>query len=259
MALLLGKVIIRADIRLITGTRIGGSQGGLKIGGLDLAVITDPLGRPYLPGSSIKGKLRSLTERALGVAIGKGSHCCEKKEDYQKCVVCRIYGTTESFEPEVSTLTRLLVRDVALDTSSITSEMRANLELEYSEVKVETAIDRLTGTAKGGSLRQVERVPAGAIFRPAEFIFNIFEESDKDLLGHLFAAMALLEHDYLGGMGSRGYGRVAIENISVWWNPVESYRSGDYELKSERQINDDKTTTPAALVKNFEALKQKMN
>uniref|UniRef100_A0A7C4GGJ6 CRISPR system Cms endoribonuclease Csm3 n=1 Tax=candidate division WOR-3 bacterium TaxID=2052148 RepID=A0A7C4GGJ6_UNCW3 len=257
MAFLLGKVIVSGRIRLVSGTRVGGSQGGLKIGGVDLNVITDPQGRPYLPGSSLKGKLRSLTERVLEASVSdRGMHTCGKKDEYAKCDVCRTYGTLKSFEG-VPTLTRLVARDVFLDESSITEEMRANMDMEFTEVKFETAIDRVSGTALKRSLRQVERVPAGAVFRPAEFVFNVYEENDKGLLRCLFVAMELLEDDYLGGMGSRGYGKVKFEDISVWWNRATDYQDGKVALSECRRINGE-MKTPTALVQGFDTLKAKL-
>jgi CRISPR-associated protein Csm3 len=257
MSTLLGKAIVRTDLRLVTGTRVGGSQGGLKIGGVDLNVISDPLGRPYIPGSSVKGKLRSLAERALRAPIGdRGTHSCRQAEDYGKCVICRTYGTLQSFDG-VATLTRLVVRDAFLDDSSITEEMRASMDMEFTEVKFETAIDRTSGTALKGSLRQIERVPAGAVFRPCEFVFNVFEESDKGLLKHVFVAMELLEDDYLGGMGSRGYGKVKLDNIGVWWNKAADYESGNVALSDDRRINGE-MKTPSALVQGFDTLEAKL-
>lgn len=257
MAILFGKTIIRSDIRLVTGTRIGGSQGGMKIGGVDLNVISDPLGRPYLPGSSVKGKLRTLLERNQQVDVRSGSHSCKTPEDYAQCAVCRIFGTLQGFEG-VPTLTRLTTRDTFLDEASITGDMQDNIDLKYSEVKYETAIDRVAGTALRGSLRQVERVPAGAVFRPCELVFNVFEEPDKDLLRHLFVAMELLEDDYLGGMGSRGYGKVKFENISVWWNSAADYEAGKVVLKDKEPVNAD-LDSPAKLVAGFERLKSRLS
>jgi CRISPR-associated protein Csm3 len=139
--------------------------------------------------------------------------------------------------------------------------MKENLELKWTEVKFETAINRITGTALGGSLRQAERVPAGAKFKDKDegglIIFNVFDESDKDLIKKVFVAMELLEHDYLGGMGSRGYGRISFSNVEVYWNKREDYEKGTIDIKSERKINDG-WDTPSKLVANFGALKSKL-
>ncbi|MGB9863623.1 MAG: type III-A CRISPR-associated RAMP protein Csm3 [Candidatus Saccharicenans sp.] len=265
---LIGKAIIRGQIRVKTGMRIGGASSGLKIGGLDLNVITDPEGKPYIPGSSLKGKLRSLIEKKEAANNPNfwnrdkdnnftGQHKCESDDAYKKCPVCKIWGIAVSNKITVPTPTRLIVCDAYLDEESI-KPLRDNLELDYTEVKFETAINRLTGTALHGSLRQVERVPAGARFKDVELIFSVYENEDKELLKHVFVALELLEHDYLGGMGSRGYGRVAFEDIKVFWNRREDYENGQVELTPERIINKEIGSTAAELVKNFDRLKEKL-
>jgi len=269
---LIGKVIIKGQIEVKTGMRIGGATGGLKIGGLDLNVITDPEGKPYIPGSSLKGKLRSLLEKKEAAnrpdfwnvkdSNGKLSgHQCKNDQQYINCSVCRVWGVAISDKDvniTVPTPTRLLVSDSYLDEKSITQEMKDNLELEYTEVKFETAINRLTGTALSRSLRQIERVPAGARFKDVELIYNVFDEQDKEYLKHVFVALELLEHDYLGGMGSRGYGRVAFNNIEVFWNKREDYENGKIALIPERAINKDLGTTPAEIVQKYEELKKRL-
>jgi CRISPR-associated protein Csm3 len=267
----LGKVIIRGNIEVKTGMRIGGSTGGLKIGGVDLNVITDPEGKPYIPGSSLKGKMRSLIEKTEASKRpnfwnkdkdrdGKiDSHECDKDDDYNQCAVCKIWGILGGASFTIPTLTRLVVCDTHLDESSISEEMKENLELKWTEVKFETAINRITGTALGGSLRQAERVPAGAKFKDEGglIIFNVFDESDKELLKKVFVAMELLEHDYLGGMGSRGYGRISFQNVEVYWNKRDDYENGSIDLDPRRKINDT-WDTPSKLVANFESLKRKL-
>lgn len=265
---LLGKIIIGADIEVLTGMRIGGSKSGLKIGGIDLNVITDPWGKPYIPGSSLKGKLRSLAEKKVAATNPSfwnlrtkaqlSGHRCENETQYLSCPVCKIWGIAGDKEMNIPTLTRLYVSDCYLDESSITNEMKSNLELEYTEAKYETAIDRIKGTALHGSLREIERVPAGARFKDAELIYNVFEEEDKKLLKHVFEAIELLEHDYLGGMGSRGYGRVRFSNIRVFWNRKEDYENGNVALHPERILNRDLGTTAQEIVKNFDKLLQKL-
>ncbi|MCX7705309.1 MAG: type III-A CRISPR-associated RAMP protein Csm3, partial [bacterium] len=211
---LIGKVVVKGSIHVITGLRIGGPTTGVKIGGIDQPVISDPWGRPYIPGSSLKGKLRSLMEKKEHVTLDtRGNHVCQSVDDYNKCVICKIWGIMGDKIKEAPTLTRIIFRDTYLDEKSITQEMRRNLELQWTEIKMETAINRLTGTALSGSLRQIERIPAGAKFRPFEIIYSCYEETDKKILSKVFEAMELLEHDYLGGMGSRGYGKVKFEEI----------------------------------------------
>lgn len=257
MSYLIGKVIIKSTIDVKTGMRIGGASSGIKIGGVDLNVITSPKGRPYIPGSSLRGKLRTLLERKEKVQWNdKGIHQCDNGEDYKKCPICRIFGLISDTKFETPTLTRLIVRDVYLDEKSITPEMRKNLELEWTEVKFETAINRIIGTALDGSLRQSERVPAGAKFTDCELIFNIFEETDKDLLKKLFEALDMLKDDYLGGMGSRGYGKVEFNNIEIYWNKIHDYETGKTTLSADRKING-AFITPEKIVEQFETIKSK--
>ncbi len=260
---IIGKVVITADIKTLTGLRIGGSSEGLKIGGVDARVIRDPWDRPYIPGSSIKGKLRNLLERKLNVPIEKGEtqvneHRCQRLEDYKICPVCKIFGLTLKKPFEETILTRLVVRDTYLDENSVRT--LPAVEPTLTEIKTEIMVDRRTGTTGGkgaGGLRQIERVPAGAVFTPAEFIFNVYEEDDKDLLKHLFEAMALLEDDYLGGMGSRGYGKVKLENIKIWWNKAEDYEKGNLDLNENRRINNN-WNTPQLLIQNFDEFKNRL-
>ncbi|MDR3569706.1 MAG: type III-A CRISPR-associated RAMP protein Csm3 [Syntrophobacteraceae bacterium] len=256
MGRLLGKVIVTGNVKALTGMRIGGSSGGLKIGGVDLNVITDPFGTPYIPGSSLKGKTRSIMERYHSRTLHGGVHLCRTDSEYNECPVCRVWGTMAGAQAmTASTITRLLVSDVFLDKESINQEMRDNLELRWTEVKFETAINRVTGTALKGSLRQIERVPAGAVFKDMHMIFNVFEDKDKDLLKELFIALELLEHDYLGGMGSRGYGRVGFEDMRVFWNSRRAYETGDIALEPSRAVNGE-AATPPRLVQDFETIKK---
>jgi len=151
--------------------------------------------------------------------------------------------------------TRMLVRDISLDEESIKN---FKLDLQYTEIKVENVINRKKGSAE--SPRQIERVPAGAKFgstngKPMEMIiYTVYENDDIDLFKYVFEAMELLEHDYLGGMGSRGYGKVEFKNISIYWNKKEDYESGKL---NQNKINDD-YDTPSKIVENFEKIKEKI-
>ena len=219
-----GRVILKGEIHVLTGLHIGGSPGALEIGGLDLPVIRDARGFPYIPGSSLKGKMRSLWEKWNNAPqnwpIGKGVkiHVCEKADAYQQCEVCPIYGVPGQLE--ASAPTRLTARDVPLDPASLEG---ATTDLPYTEVKWEAAIDRVTSAA---TPRQIERVPAGAVFRqpkadgkeagPIEFlVFSFYEPEDVDRFGDVLTALQLVEDDYLGGQGSRGSGKVAFRHLQL--------------------------------------------
>jgi len=216
---LFGRVIITAELEAVTGLHIGGSSAGLEIGGVDKAVIRNPLNnQPYIPGSSLRGKMRSQTEKMLGLAQNKKIaivriHSCEKAEEYNKnggCPVCHVFGVPA--EIGYSGPTRLIVRDVALSQKSVDELEKANTDLRYAELKTEVAIDRVTSAA---TPRSLERVPAGAVFGPAELVFGIYEKADYGRLKVVVQAMQLVEDDYLGGSGSRGSGKVLFNNIKV--------------------------------------------
>lgn len=221
---LLAKVFIRADIRAVTGLRIGGSGGVFTIGGVDNAAISNPLTRePYIPGSSLRGKMRSLVERAEGRVTGQDIgrdvtiHACKNEADYRQCPVCNIFGVAaESWNYP----TRLIVRDVFLMPMSKKELEKANTALEFTEVKTEVAIDRVTSQA---TPRQIERVPAGAIFGPMELVFNLYAKDDALWLPTVFDSLALLEDDYLGSYGSRGYGQIAFANLVVSYKISSAY------------------------------------
>jgi len=231
---LYGRVFIESQIRAETGLHIGGAESSLSIGGVDNVVVRDPLsGRPYVPGSSLKGKMRSQMEKFHGLPqnrdIGQVTiHTCDTAAAYADCVVCHIYGLPG--ETEFSTSTRLVVRDVQLAAESVARLDAAKTDLPFSEVKWEVAIDRVTSAA---TPRQMERVPAGAVFGPAEMVYSIYGPADVDRFANVVEGMQLLEDDYLGGSGSRGSGKVTFCQLHVY-----ARARGDYGQR--RYYRDDK-------------------
>lgn len=237
---LIGKIIIKGKIKTLTGLHIGGGQGNREIGGVDKGVVKDAEGKPYIPGSSLKGKMRSLLEREKG-KLNKGELYVLKKNqirihmcDDEKCPICIIFGrnnVTGKNRDDGSTLTiknttptRLLVRDAYLDEKSLEG-VKDRLDLEWTEVKFENSLDRITSAANP---RQLERVPRGAEFE-LEMVYTVLAEEDKERFKDVLAAMRLLEDDYLGGSGSRGYGQVQFEDLTIKWRPAEYYRTGQGE------------------------------
>ena len=224
---LYGRVFIQANIVAKTGLHIGGSGSDLEIGGLDKEIIRNPLTkRPYIPGSSLRGKMRSQMEKMLGLPqnrkIGQVTiHTCETKEEFEKdggCPVCTVFGVPA--ELGYHSPTRLVVRDAELTDESAEKLREARTDLLYAELKTEVAIDRVTSAA---TPRTIERVPAGAVFGPTELVFSLYEPADVERLRTVIEALQLVEDDYLGGSGSRGYGKVAFTEIQVWARGREDY------------------------------------
>ena len=211
------KIVYTGSIILKTGLHIGGTNAALNIGGPDNFVVRNPLTNiPYIPGSSLKGKLRSLIEIANGESNnGKPSNNPESKAG-------ALFGT--SGDRDSSHASRLIVRDAVMATFEDTEEELnqyglhlsdipdfSNTDLPYTESKTEVKIDRITAKAQP---RTFERVPAGAQFK-LQMVLNIFEEDDEESLkATLEQGIKLLHDDYLGGSGSRGYGQVEIKIIS---------------------------------------------
>ena len=198
MSKLIKKIVFTGKIKLVTGLHIGGTNAALNIGGPDNFVVRNPLNNiPYIPGSSLKGKMRALVEIYNGETNnGKPSNDANSKAG-------GLFGV--SSDSENSRPSRLIVRDAELDISN--EEMFTNTDLPYTESKTEVTIDRITAKS---NLRTFERVPAGAQFK-LNMVLNIFEgEDESGLKDTLKQAISLLQDDYLGGHGSRGYGQVEI-------------------------------------------------
>lgn len=200
MKQLVKKIKINTSITLITGLHIGGNSENVEIGGIDNPVIklASKGDVPYIPGSSLKGKMRCLLEQAAGAPkVGLDAK------------VNNLFGITENKRNGIddNKPSKLIVRDAMLtDESKVLLLACDNLDMPYTENKWENSIKRTEGKAENP--RQTERVPAGAVFN-AEFIINVWDDDDELELMALFEkGIRLLENDYLGGSGSRGYGQI---------------------------------------------------
>lgn len=195
MKKLIKKIKINTTIELITGLHIGGSSDNVEIGGIDNPVIklANQSNQPYIPGSSIKGKMRCLLEQIAGNPKVGGN-----------CEIDNLFGSADASNPSPS---KIIVRDAMLTADSVKKLLACdNLEMPYTENKYENVIDRVKGTAENP--RQTERVPAGVVF-DAEFVINVWDTDDEKALTELFQkGIRALENDYLGGSGSRGYGQI---------------------------------------------------
>ncbi len=234
---LYGKVIFKGIIKAMTGLHVGASKETMEIGGLDAPVIKNPAtNEPYIPGSSLKGKLRSLLEMRLHTDgkikfnrnIGTQSnkimiHVCDDKESAIKCEVCRVFGISGKGEkpdgtPNANFPARIKVRDAGF------TEYSRNYTENETEIKFENSLDRITSASNP---RQIERVPAGAEFE-FEMIYNVEDlEQLEDDIRNLLSTMELLEDDALGGHSSRGYGKVKFYFYRISARPIESYFGKD--------------------------------
>ena len=242
------NVIFRGQIECLTGLHIGGSTDKLEIGGLDSPVIRDPHTKePYIPGSSLKGKMRHLLELATGSV---GNPVGDKPGNVSKApIIASIFGLGADDVPDLKNaddlnlsdlnLTRLIVRDAYPDRETVKMWEEAETELQYTETKAENTIDRLTSAANP---RFVERVLAKSKFN-FEMVYSIYllegDESRKQEaidkanqdLRNVMLAMRLLEASALGKSGSRGYGRIRFHLADPVLVDIDQYRENGQKYK----------------------------
>lgn len=243
------KVFIKGRIITKTGIHIGGSSLGLQIGGADNVVIRNPITNlPYIPGSSLKGKMRSLLEKSLGLVeveekkkngkqVWEGSLCTDQDRD-----VVQLFGSPADAGGAAMPThapTRLTVRDGDLLNEDKLAEAK-NTDMYCTEIKTEVNIDRLTSAANP---RNFERVPAGAEFRLnlALDIYNVdMTDGNKradEFVKLIKQGLLLVEDDYLGGHGTRGYGQVEFHIDWVKERTADDYRNGETNLQDSDFAN----------------------
>ena len=171
---------------------------------MDSPFIRDPYTKqPIIPGSSIKGKIRTLLARSMSNSewLNDIDQDCEK--------IKNLFGTAEKNAPRAS---RLQFSDLAITAASLENMEAMDLDTYIGEIKFENSINRITAIANP---RQIERVPAGTEFS-FSVVYNVEdEESIKEDIQLLADGINLLQLDYLGGHGSRGYGRVSFRDFAV--------------------------------------------
>lgn len=209
MKKLIKKIRVATSLQLITGLHVGGSKENVEIGGIDNPVIRTAIkdNQPYIPGSSLKGKMRSLLEQISGSAVVGGN---EEVND--------LFGFSNSNKPS-----KIIVRDAYLTQESVrVLQDCENLDMPFTEGKWENVIHRIKGTAEHP--RQTERIPAGVSF-DVEFVINVWdnENDGEKSLDMLKKGIAALENDYLGGSGSRGYGQVKFTELKCEDIPFDKY------------------------------------
>lgn len=216
---LVKKIKFTATIELLSGLHIGGTNTSMAIGGVDNFVVRNPVDmKPYIPGSSLKGKMRSLLELAYGEHNNGGV------SDSTATRSGALFGVGAASKDENAHPSRLIVRDAMWIDTDVNFD---KTDLYLAESKTEVNIDRITSRANP---RTQERVPRGAQFR-FEAVLNIFEykyeqknddgsvthgvevEDEEQYREDIQKAIELLENDYLGGHGSRGYGHVCFSNL----------------------------------------------
>lgn len=193
---------INFEIELVTGLHIGGSTDTFDIGGADATVIKNPLTHePYIPGSSLKGKLRSLLSHKYAMI----------KDDKYVIQNDTIRSLFEPVEKENSIMvSRAIFRDMMLTEESKDNLQRFLGKGVFTEIKAENSINELNG--KAANPRFIERVPAGAVFGGEIIIHSYNNDEDQKLQNGILEAFKLLELHYLGGNGTRGYGRIKINH-----------------------------------------------
>lgn len=200
------KIIITADMTLITGMHIGASNDFSPIGAVDSLVVKDPLtGKPIVPGSSIKGKLRTIIAK-----LKSDNYFLPSSHNDDKDEVKELFGSSANGIKEA----RLQFYDLFLKNGEELE--KKNLDLGYTEIKFENSIDRTIATA---TPRQLERVPAGAIFE-FKLIYNVIKDKDEENIlkkdfNLISSGLKALQLDYIGGSGTRGYGKVSFSNFKV--------------------------------------------
>ncbi len=192
-----GKILIQCTLTVRTGMHIGASNAFSAIGAVDSQVVRDPLtGLPIIPGSSLKGKLRTLIVRSLSGDIQNMPSC-----DNDDAKVKRLFGSAKPVQAS-----RLQFSDCFVFNAD---EMR---RVGITEVKAENSINRADGVANP---RFIERVSPGTAFA-VRIVYEIADKQEiAEDLALLSKAMKLLQLDYLGGHGTRGSGRVSLRDFNL--------------------------------------------
>ncbi len=206
-----GKIIIKSTLKVVTGLHIGDSDAFSAIGAVDSQVIKDRMtGRPIIPGSSLKGKIRTLLARSEIKDIG-----AMPEHNKDKLVIKRLFGSSDPVKSS-----RLQFSDCFVSNFD---KMKA---VGLTEVKAENGIDRLTSVANP---RFIERVNAGTEFAVC-IVYNVEKSEDvSEDMKYLAKGIKLLQMDYLGGHGSRGSGRVDFSAFTF------EFFETDYDLDSLKE------------------------
>ena len=198
-----GKIQITGKIEVITGMHIGGSGEFAAIGAVDNPVIKDVrTNLPMIPGSSLKGKMRSLLAKEFNEGVFEHNDDCER--------ISRLFGSAKKTKGKTSP-SRLLFSDMIITNAE---ELRKRGVQSVTEIKFENTINRATAVANP---RQIERTIRGSEF-DLDIVYEVTVDDEQEILTDfetLGEGMKLLQYDYLGGSGSRGYGKIKFREISA--------------------------------------------
>lgn len=224
--------LLQGKIRLLTGLHIGAGSEEMHIGGTDNPVIKNPLtGQPYIPGSSLKGKMRSLLEWQLGVVgLTEGKplsfkHITKTPNPAAAKQLLKLFGGSPDPSNDDKLITevgptRLAFWDCSLNQDWVKREVSDKNRL-FTETKMENMIDRIQGVAQHP--RNTERVPAGAEF---DFKLTLRVHDGEDLSDMLFQGLKLIELTGLGGSLSRGYGKIEFVDLKLGNTDVQAKLDG---------------------------------
>ncbi len=235
-------IVLDARMKVLNGLRVGSGAETMEIGALDNPIVRHPFSRqPYIPGSSLKGKLRSLLE-TKGYTTTKHPVTPQRRQGpcgCGECVVCWLFGCGDvrnTAEP-----TRLIVRDAFL-TAQHRDKLSSLLDqgVLYSETKSEVVMDRVTGKVASVGPRTMDRIMAGTELDLCISV-RVFEGDDIDeIKGVLVDALKMLHQDTLGGSGTRGYGWVGFPKVLFGGEDITSQIHTEDELQRMDEIDLDK-------------------
>ncbi|NUL81828.1 MAG: type III-A CRISPR-associated RAMP protein Csm3 [Armatimonadetes bacterium] len=200
---------------VLSGLRIGAGGASLEIGGLDNPIVRHPVTRqPYVPGSSLKGKLRSLLE-VSNFQVGNFTEprATTGPCGCNNCAVCWLFGCGRAQDAQEPS--RLIFRDCTMLPESLESLKPLMSEgIFYSEVKAEVTMDRSTGKVGQAGPRSMDRIPAGAKLNFQVTVRVLEGDNEGHMKQALLHALSLLESEGMGGSVTRGYGQVKFEGLT---------------------------------------------
>jgi len=231
------RIFIKGYILAETGLLIGGVDTGQGMSGADKVVLRNPINeQPFIPGSSLKGKMRLLLEQLAGLATAAKD---SKAAGEIHTKISRLFGKVGDDHSESPRM--LIIRDAKLINDKFLAA-QDHLDMPFTEIKNEASIDRITAKATPHSY---ERVPAGAVFSfemvLSTYDFGKIKDDAKNYVELVLTSLLMLQDDYLGANGSRGYGKVAFHVESVTSRDVDGY------LKNAEPVEFSDVAVPAEL------------